>query len=366
VSSALDSLGGLAKSAGIFFAGTVLANILGILGEILIPRALAPAVYGRLGLAYGIVTAISSLAILGAPSGVTRFLSEDEAKHQQADVLQSGYAIALVGSIIAAIAIYVSRFEIASLMNDSQIAPLLVAFVPYLVAFPVAKVTVGTLRAQGRTTAAVLAQRIGPRVGGLLLVAGFIVVGQPVIGAIGYWLAFPVLGALLALYCVQQQTDLASVVARLPDQDAFRDLWSFSWPLAAGASLHILLSNIDLVMLGYFLDSAAVGYYRSIRPLRQVIFFLLRGVFVPLPAARHPTLHARRYQRTRRTLHRYDEMDRLADVPGRPAVHAVLTGRDSAVLRSGVPACGTRSLRPHGGVVLPRARRAGWRYGQGN
>ncbi len=286
MSSALDSLGGLAKSAGIVFAGTVVGNVLAITGEILIPRALAPAVYGRLGLAYGLVTAISTFAILGVPDGVTRFTSGDGADHRQRDVLQNGYLISSIGCVVAAVVIYIARFEIASLVGDPRVAAFLVAFLPYLLAFPVAKVSIAVLRAQGRSSAAVLAQQIGPRVGGIVLLAGFIVVGRPLVGAIGYWLAFSVLGAFFALYYVQQQVDVSSVVARFPDQSTLRDLWSFSWPLAAGASLFVLLSNIDLVMIAYFLDSAAVGYYRSTRPLRQVIFFFSGAFsFLYLPLA---------------------------------------------------------------------------------
>ncbi len=270
-------------------AGTVVASVLGILAEILIPRALVPAVYGRLGLAYGIVSAVSSLAILGIPNGVTRFLSEKESAHNRVDVLQSGYAISLAGAAIAAAAIYLGRFEIASLMDDPEVAPLLAAFVPYLLAFPIAKVSVGVLRAEGRTTAATLAQRIGPRVLGLAFVAGLIAAGRPVAGAIGYWLSLSVVGALLALYAVRQHIDIGSLVARLPNRDTVRELWSFSWPLAAGASLHIMLANVDIVMLGYFLDSASVGYYRSIQPLKQVIFFFSGSfafLFLPL-ATKH-------------------------------------------------------------------------------
>jgi stage V sporulation protein B len=289
MSSIADSLGGLVKSAGIVLAGTVVANILGILAEIFIPRALAPAVYGRLGLAYGIVSAISSLAILGIPNGVTRFLSEEESAHEGTDVLQSGYAISLAGAVIAAGVIYLARFEIAALMDDPAVAPLLVAFVPYLLAFPIAKVSVGVLRAKERTIAATLAQRISPRVLGLALVVGFIAAGQPVVGAIGYWLSFSIVGALLALYAVRQHIDTGSLITRLPDRETFRELWSFSWPLAVGASLHILLANIDIVMIGYFLDSASVGYYRSIQPLKQVIFFFSGSfafLFLPL-ATKH-------------------------------------------------------------------------------
>ncbi|WP_114577213.1 flippase [Saliphagus sp. LR7] len=289
MSSIADSLSGLVKSAGIVLAGTVVANILGLLAEILIPRALAPATYGRLGLAFGIVSAVSSLAILGIPNGVTRSLSEKESAHDELDVLRSGYAISFAGAVLTAAVIYLARFEIAALMDDPEVAPLLVAFVPYLLAFPIAKVSVGILRAEERTTAATLAERVGPRMLGLALVAGLIVAGQPVAGAIGYWLSFSIVGALLALYAVQQHINFGSFIARLPKRETVHELWSFSWPLAAAASLHIMLANIDIIMIGYFLESESVGYYRSIQPLKQVIFFFSGSfafLFFPL-ATKH-------------------------------------------------------------------------------
>nr|WP_282594661.1 flippase [Halomarina salina] len=288
----VDSLGGLVKSAGIVLVGTVIANFLGIFAEILIPRALPPTVYGRLGLAYGIIGAMSSLAILGIPNGVTRFLSADKSTHKRLDVLWSGYTISIIGSVVAAAAIYLARFEIAILMDDPQIAPLLVAFIPYLLAFPVAKVSVGVLRAQERTIEAVLAQQIGPRVVGLALALGFITVEEPIFGAFGYWLSFSVLGAALGLYFVHQWVDFRSVVVRLPAHKTLRELWSFSWPLAASASLHILLSNVDIIMLGYFTDSATVGYYRVIQPLKQMVFFFTGAfafLFLPLATKHYST-----------------------------------------------------------------------------
>jgi O-antigen/teichoic acid export membrane protein len=286
VSSVFDSIGELFKSAGIMFVGTVVANVLALLGEIIIPRALAPATYGRLGLSFSIISAISTLAILGVPNGITRFLSAEDSEHHQLDILQAGYGLSIVGVVVVAVVIYVTRFEIAGLMNDPQIAPLLVSFLPYLLAFPVAKVSVGVLRAQERTLAVVLAERILPRLIGLALVVSLVIAGKPMLGAIGYWLSFSVIGAVLALYFAHQRIDILSALAQLPERETARALWSFSWPLAAAASLHIVLSNIDLVMLGYFTDSTTVGYYRVIQPLKQVIFFFTGSfAFLYLPIA---------------------------------------------------------------------------------
>jgi O-antigen/teichoic acid export membrane protein len=92
--------------------------------------------------------------------------------------------------------------------------------------------------------------------------------GYPILGAVVYWNALPVVAFLLAAYYLNKDIGLQSVPTQLPEPGRLRRLFSFSWPLAIGASLFLLLNQIDLLMIGYFLDSSQVGYYRSVVPLR--------------------------------------------------------------------------------------------------
>jgi O-antigen/teichoic acid export membrane protein len=131
----------------------------------------------------------------------------------------------------------------------------------------------------------VVIRDIFPYLGALSVFLSLSWIGVPAIGAVSYWLTVPLaVIAVTAVYGVQNDW-FPSTLAR-PDGGTTRDILSFSWPLAFESSFMLLLSNLDILMIGFFLSSQEVGWYRSVQPLRQsVIFVLTSVVFVYLPIA---------------------------------------------------------------------------------
>lgn len=281
-----DALSGLAKSAAIIFLGTIIGRLLGLFGQILIVRSLEPTSFGHLALAYTVASTLAGLALLGVQDGVTRLMSAEQSPDYRRNVLGGGYAFALFGGIAVSICIYVFRFHIASILNDNELPRLLVLFLPYIVAYTLARVTFGALRAHKRSLGAVVSRDFAPRIGALVIFALFILVGEVFYGAIVYWVATPVIMALVAGYYLHKEIGIIKSISHLPDRDVTQELWSFSWPLALSASFFLLLSNIDILMVGYFMESRSVGLYRAIQPLRQVTTFVrVAFAFLFLPIA---------------------------------------------------------------------------------
>lgn len=280
-----DALSGLAKSAAVVFLGTVLGRILSLLGQVLIVRSLAPTSFGHLALAYTIVTMIGGLALLGIHEGVTRLMSSDERINYRQRVLQSGYGFVVVGALLVAVVLYGLRFRLGAALNDEQLPELLVIFLPYLFVYAVARVSFGALRAHQRPLAAIISRDLGPRI---IVIGAFLVFlsfGQAFSGAIVYWVARPAFVVLIAGYYLHRELSLGRVICRMPSRNTVRELWSFSWPLAIGSSFFLLLSNIDILMIGYFMTPRSVGLYRAIQPLRQITTFILASftfLFLPL------------------------------------------------------------------------------------
>lgn len=280
-----DALSGLAKSAAIVFLGSVIGRLLSLLGQVLIVRSLAPTSFGHVALAYTVVSTVGGLALFGIHEGVTRLMSADESPDYRRSVLRCGYGVTLAGSLVIAGALYLTRFRLGVYLNDGRLPELLVLFLPYLVGYAVARVSFGALRAHKRSLAATVSRDFGPRIGALLLFGLFAYTGQAFFGAVLYWVATPVIMALLAGYYLHRELSMGRVLRRLPDRETTRELWSFSWPLAIGASFFLLLSNLDVLMIGYFMDPRSVGLYRAIQPLRQVTTFVLVAftfLFLPL------------------------------------------------------------------------------------
>jgi O-antigen/teichoic acid export membrane protein len=149
-----------------------------------------------------------------------------------------------------------------------------------------ARVSFGALRAHKRSLAATVSRDIGSRIGALLVFGVFVYAGEAFFGAVAYWVMTPLIMFLLAGYFVHTELSLGRVFSRVPDRDVARELWEFSWPLALGASFFLLLSNVDVLMIGYFMDPQSVGLYRAVQPLRQITTFVLVAfTFLFLPIA---------------------------------------------------------------------------------
>jgi O-antigen/teichoic acid export membrane protein len=285
VTSLDDALSGLAKSAAVVLLGTVLGRILSLLGQVLIVRSLSPISFGHVALAYTVVSMVGGLALLGIHEGVTRLMSGDRAVEYRRRVLRTGYSFVIAGGLLVAGAIYVLRYRLGTALNDEILPELLVAFLPYLVIYGFARVTFGALRAHKRPLAATISRDLVPRIVVITVFLLFAFFGRAFLGAVVYWVATPALMALLAAYFLHRELSIERVVTRLPDREIITELWTFSWPLALGSSFFLLLSNVDILMIGYFMDPRSVGLYRAIQPLRQITTFVLASftfLFLPL------------------------------------------------------------------------------------
>lgn len=264
---------------------TVIGNSFALLAEVLIVRSLEPATYGELSLAYAIVFSAGNLVLFGVNEGVTRQFSASDDPDHRGRIAVAGYVLLIASGTVAAIAFYLFRGEIARLMNSESITPLLALFVPYLIVFPLSKVSFSILRGRKQSLPAAIAQHIGGRGLALAGLAVFVLLGEGFSGAFAYWLGYPLFLLLFALLFLRRDVSYRTVVNTLPDRKTFLDLWSFSWPLALGSVVFLLLERLDVLMIGYFLDSSNVAYYRSVLPLKQVAMFALGAftfLFLPL------------------------------------------------------------------------------------
>ncbi len=285
-----DALGGLARSAVIVFLGTVLGRLLSLVGQVLVARTLGPATFGHVALAYTVVLTAAGLALLGVHEGLTRQMAADDEPSARRRLLAGAYLLALAGAVVAVVALAVARDPIGAALDDPRLPALVLALAPVPLLHGLSRVSFGALRVHGRSLGAVVARDLGPRIGSIALFVALALAGLPVAGAVAYWISVPAITLVLASAYLHRELDLVATVAGGTDRETLRGLWSFSWPLALGSTFFILLSNVDVVMIGYFMDARAVGLYRAVSPLRQVTLFVLTAfsfLFLPLATEYH-------------------------------------------------------------------------------
>jgi len=286
VSRIESSLSMLLKGASIIFLGTVVGQIFGLVGQIIIVRSLSPEQFGTVALAFSIVSALSGILVFGTPQGTARLLAADQNAQRQREFIQSGLLVALLGGISGAILIFIFRFKIQQLTNTPYLGTVLSVFVIYFLISPVQHVLDGALRGLQRSTQRVLAKNVFGRIGAICLLVLLVLLQNPFTGAVVYWLSLPILISIASVYFLSGTFSASHFVKILPKRSSLVEMVTFSWPLALSTISTLLMTQMDILMLGYFLSPADVGLYRAVKPLKQVVlFFLTSFVFLYLPIA---------------------------------------------------------------------------------
>lgn len=284
------SLSRLAESALVVLVGTVFGNSIALLAELFIVNSLSPDVYGTLALAYAVVFSIGNIALLGVHEGVTRQFSATTDSDRRIQIVIAGFILLLFSGIGTSLGLYALRYQLAQLLETQALPRFLVLFLPYLLVFPLARVAFATLRGQKRTVKSVFARHIGGRGLAVCALVVFVILDRSLHGAFAYWIGFPTFTLAIALYFLWRTADRREVLNTLPDRSTFSTLWSFSWPLAIGSVIFLLLGRLDILMIGYFMEPSDVAYYRAVQPLKTTAMFALGSftfLFLPLATEYH-------------------------------------------------------------------------------
>ncbi|MDS0300240.1 flippase [Halogeometricum sp. S1BR25-6] len=281
-----DSLSKLFRSAGIVFLSTISTQILALSAEIFIVRSLSPEEYGTIAVAYTTALIAGRLSLFGIPEGITRFISDTSAYREKTSITKQGFVMITPIAIITSSLFLIFPSQIGNLLNNNEVNDYLVFFSVYAFLFPISRIIISVLRARGETFHAVLSKDLFPRVGGLIFFFTILFLGVAEIGAVAYWVSLPLISFVIGLYFLSAALNLGEVAKASVEWSTIRSIWSFSWPLALSSSLIVVFSNIDVMMIEYFLTSESTGHYRSVQPLRQVTEFVLSSfIFLYLPLA---------------------------------------------------------------------------------
>lgn len=265
--------------------GIIVGSGLALAAETYLARSLSPEVFGTIALAYTIIHGLGLLLGNGIGDAITRTLNSRSEGTDRA-VVGSGLLIAaIIGGLLVVVG-YLSRHQIAETLGEPGLARYIPWLLPFGLLYPLGQVAFGTIRADTNSKVAILVKDFAPRLLGIAVLAVTATLGASLVGAIAYWLMYPT-GILLfgGIYLGVRQRDRTGSLVTFPDTVSLRTVWNYTWPLAASASMFILLTRLDILMIGLFAGSSEVGFYRAIQPLRQSTTFVHSAfsfAFLPL------------------------------------------------------------------------------------
>ncbi|MDQ2052048.1 oligosaccharide flippase family protein [Natronolimnohabitans sp. A-GB9] len=244
------------------FLGRIVAIVSSGLLMVLLARLLGPDEYGLLFLAISVFSTVGIFSKLGIAKSGARYVSEykEQRPDQLPHIFRTVLAFNVAAIVIVAVVMAVGHRQIATILEEPDLTPLLLLGALYL-AFE-ALATYVRLMLQGleeiKFSATVHAIDRGCR---FVFAIGFVVLGFGAIGAlVGYILAFALVTVIgLGTIYVRYYRDHAaapSIEDGLP-----RRIGEYSVPLTATSTANVLDKEVDTVLVGFFLNPVAVSYY---------------------------------------------------------------------------------------------------------
>ena len=234
----------------------------GVLMVVLARVLLTQEEYGLLGSALAVMGVVQLFSDLGVAKAAARYITEyRETKPKQVPhVLRAAVGfrfatVALVGGLFALLAP-----RIASAVGQPDIGPLLVLGAGYVAVHSFFTFSQVLFQGYNRITYSAAIRAVGS-VGRLALAAAFVVLVGGAFGALAGYIAGYGVGALVGLGLLYTEC-YRDVDGDEPPEDGLAGrVARYSVPLTATRGANILDKRVDTILVGYFMNPVAVGYY---------------------------------------------------------------------------------------------------------
>lgn len=234
----------------------------GLLVVLLAGTLLGPDEYGLLFLVISIIGVAQLFADLGIARSAARYVSEyketdaSQVPHIVASSLR--YRLALVAAVC--VSLLLGRELLAGFLDEPALGFLLVLGTAFL-AFQSIKVYHVTLFQGFNRVEYSAVVSIVDNLGRIILVVAFVTLGWGVAGALFGYVVGSILAAAVGLAILYVRFYRPLDRADRPDAGLRRQILEYSIPLTASRSANVIDRRVDIVLVGFFLNPAAVGFY---------------------------------------------------------------------------------------------------------
>lgn len=283
-----ERFGALFTGGTLIFVGFVVQLGINFVAKLVIARTLGRFEYGAVSLGVTVMITAGVLVLVGTDTGIGRFLPRHDSTARRRGILVS--AISVVVPLASAVGVGIALLAgpvSARLFGAPEIEPVLRVFglaVPFVAFF---RLTIGSIRGMQEVVPRVVLQNVLLPVVRFSLLVTVLVLGFGSTGiAWAYAVAYGVVAGGSFVYLVRRTPLFADVVP----QYAHRELLSFSAPLMVTATMNMILSNVDIFILGIFTTTGEVGVYNVAYPLASFLTVLLGSfgfLFMPTISELH-------------------------------------------------------------------------------
>lgn len=221
---------------------------------------LSPTEYGLLFLSISIFSSVLFLSRAGVPKSAGRYVNEyrESDPDQVRNIVRTSLGLVVFLSVTVGITLVLFRYNIATIMDEPALVPLLVGGFFYVFFRSMNSYLYTLFQGFNHITQASIIS-ICSYVGLFLGVVTLAALGYGAVGALaGYILGYG-LGTVVGLFLLY--TILKNYEVRPTESGLRRRIVEYSIPLAATNSASILYKRVDTILVGFFIGPIAVGYY---------------------------------------------------------------------------------------------------------
>ena len=276
-----SSLATIVRGGSLYTVGKVVSDAGEFVLHFLVSRWLGASLYGLF--AYGKTLAFTALLLtnLGSDKSIVRYLPQyEDAPEKRRFLLALAWLTSVGGGLAVAGGLFVLAPTVNALtLDEPTFVGVLRLFAVILFLDTVANLLYATFRALEIIEYEVLSKRLFKPVVRVLCVGGALAFGGSVFGVVAAMAVASVLTLGVATYLFLTRTDIRPTL-RSPaaTRDTVRRYYNYSLPLTAKEAGTVMQGRLDVLLVGVFLSSTAVGVYN--------VAVLLAGVlYIPLLAA---------------------------------------------------------------------------------
>ena len=253
-----DDLSALLSSATLMLFVGSLGSFSRLLEQILIGRVLSAGAYGRVNVGIAVLGIAATIATLGMTSGVPRYMSRFSDDRDVRGAWLTGALVTGIAATALTLALLPNLGRVGAQFAEPISAELLGLFVLSIPFVTGMRIAVGAIRGRENTIYRTYVRDLFYNISRVGLLAVLLFAGFGAIAA-GYAYLLSAIAALVVAYYLFNR--LFPIVG--PFELHSREMLAYSLPLVVSSTVSILLSQIDTVMLGALVPSAAVGVYSA-------------------------------------------------------------------------------------------------------
>ncbi len=282
------SLKTILKGAGFFFIGAIFSKAFSFVYAIVTARWLGPSDYGLLNIGIMFLGIGTILSTFGLNAGVMRFVSYYKSKGKEdyvKGVVLTSVKIVILTSILVSLFFYlISPYLAYVFFGEEGLLAIMPVFILAMPFNTLRQLFVFISRGFNNAKYPVYAEQFFMQPVRFFLTILFLLFGLGVVGVSTAVMFSVIMTSLLMLYFLEFRVHKI-FRSKVKAKTDVKRLLSYSWPLAFTPMIYILLTWTDTLMIGYFLNAAAVGIYNVARPASVLIMVFpdsLNMLFVPV------------------------------------------------------------------------------------